>query len=640
MMLRYAGNRVVAAALILGFGVASPAWCADDKPSAVRDLHYGEALFHFYQEDWFDAISALSAAALKGRLPNHGEEAELLLGGLYLSYGLKDRADGIFQRLLDQRLTAQERDRAWYYLAKVASQRGDMPGAWAAIERIEGELEPDLEPRRQLMAANVLMALGRYGEAAALLDAWKAPKAWRDYARVNLGTALVRAGSFDEGAGLLEDVGRMRAKDEERRGLKDKANVALAFARLARDEHEAAIPVLERVRLEGPFSSQALLGLGWARAAAGDYDGALGPWLELGNRNPLDSAVQESLLAVPYAYSRLGAQRRAMDTYETAIGTYEAEIARIDGAVAGIRNGSLTALLDGATDGLAGGFWSLDDIEAAPEPRYLYTLMARHEFQEALKDWRDLHFLSRNLADWARHVRVFETMIANRRAQFDRQLAILAEDSRNERVADLERRRDELRARLESIDGRRDTIALADADQQALLERLDRVDSRLERIAGARDVSAQREQARIYRGLVLWDLGQQYQPRLWTLQKSLKQSDEALSGARDRVATLERAIASEPVRLDALAARVAAVAPRIRALSLRVDGELDAQGERIAALAIETLDTQRARLQAYLTETRFALATLHDQAAGAFADAGGPGVAQDVADGGDEVTTP
>lgn len=621
MWSRNARNKVVAVALAMGFGATSAAWSGDQAPATVRDLHYGEALFHFFQEDWFTAINRLSAADLKGRLPNHRDEAELLLGGLYLSYGLKNEAGDIFNRLLDDQLEPEARNRAWYYLAKISNQRGDFDDAWAALERIDGELDADLEPRRQLLAANVLMATGQYRLAAETLDAWKAPRPWRDYARVNLGTALVKAGAFDQGAALLEDVGRIKARDDERLGLKDKANVALAFARLARGEHDAAVPVLERVRLEGPFSSQALLGLGWARAANGDYTGALAPWLELGDRNPLDSAVQESLLAVPYAYMQLGARRQAMDTYVAAIETYQAEIARIDAAVADIRAGSLNALLDGASDGMAGWFWEMSDIEAAPEPRYLYMLMARHEFQEALKDWRDLHFLSSNLSDWSRNVSVYEAMIANRRAQFDQQLAILADDSRNQRIDELERQRDALMTRFADIAERRDSRALADEDQQAQLERLDAVDARLERIAGLRDVTEQRDQARIYRGLVVWELGQQYHPRLWEVEKALRAADTQLTAARERNAALNDIIATEPARLDALAARVSAITPRIDELELRVNAQLDGQGERIAALAADALETQRARLSAYLTETRFALATLHDQASGTLVNA-------------------
>ena len=54
-------------------------------PQDVKDLHYGDVLFYFYQDDYFDSITRLLAARQLGRIPHTEGEAELLLGGLYLS---------------------------------------------------------------------------------------------------------------------------------------------------------------------------------------------------------------------------------------------------------------------------------------------------------------------------------------------------------------------------------------------------------------------------------------------------------------------------------------------------------------------------------------------------------------------------
>ena len=99
--------------------------------------------------------------------------------------------------------------------------------------------------------------------------------------------------------------------------LRDRANLALGFAYLQANEPARARPALERVRLDGPYSNKALLGIGWADAALGDYQGALTPWLELRERNLLDAAVQESYLAVPYAFAKLNANAQSAEYYET-----------------------------------------------------------------------------------------------------------------------------------------------------------------------------------------------------------------------------------------------------------------------------------------------------------------------------------
>ena len=98
--------------LLASFALALVQLCAttasyaqDDerfKPSTVQDLAYGEVLFHFYQEDYFTALTQLLVAQARDEFAYHDGEAELLLGGLYLSYGLHRHAGEIFSRLLEQ----------------------------------------------------------------------------------------------------------------------------------------------------------------------------------------------------------------------------------------------------------------------------------------------------------------------------------------------------------------------------------------------------------------------------------------------------------------------------------------------------------------------------------------------------------
>src|SRR5690606_26208568 len=115
----------------------------------------------------------------------------------------------------------------------------------------------------------------------------------------------------------------------------------------------------------------------------GEYRRALAPWLELKERSLLDAAVQESLLAVPYAFSQLGADGQAAEHYLDAIAAFDAEIARIERSKTAVDGGALVAALAG-TDSLGSGwYWRLDSIPDTPESRYLYELLSTHAFQEA-----------------------------------------------------------------------------------------------------------------------------------------------------------------------------------------------------------------------------------------------------------------
>ena len=61
-----------------------------------------------------------------------------------------------------------------------------------------------------------------------------------------------------------------------------------------------------------------------------------------------------------------------------------------------------------------GWFWQLRELPNAPESRYLYHLLAGHDFQEGLKNYRDLAFLGGTLARWQDSIVAFDDMLDTR----------------------------------------------------------------------------------------------------------------------------------------------------------------------------------------------------------------------------------
>jgi hypothetical protein len=120
-------------------------------PMQLRDLDYGDVLFHFFQDDYFEAIVRLEVSRDFGRIPHHEAEAELLSGGLYLSLGLYDEAEKIFNRLLAGPVPQSVSDAPIFARSgtSVASSRP------RATERIRGRCRA-IRPERRLLASNVL----------------------------------------------------------------------------------------------------------------------------------------------------------------------------------------------------------------------------------------------------------------------------------------------------------------------------------------------------------------------------------------------------------------------------------------------------------------------------------------------------
>jgi tetratricopeptide (TPR) repeat protein len=609
----------------------------------VQDLHYGDVLFHFFQQDYFDSLVRLASYRDQGRLVAHARDAELLRGGLYLSLGQHREARETFERLLaDPETPADVRSRAWYYLGKLLYASGEYEQSDRALRQSAGTLPEELEAERRLLIAQGLLYRKRYDQAIAELSNWQGPRYWLLYGQFNLGVALVRAGEAERGLALLDIVGGLETKWPELMALRDKANLAIGYARLQAGEPAAARAALERVRLSGPQSSKALLGAGWAEAAAGQYEAALLPWQELQGRNLLDAAVQESFLAVPYAYAELGAMAQAVEYYERAIAAYDAERVRIGESIDAIRSGDLlAAAMKSPGDGREGWFAQLATLPDSPESRYLYHLLAGHEFQEGLKNYRALDAMGRNLAAWAVSLGAFSDMVETRRLAFERKLPAADARLATVDVATINGRRDALQGAFEAAMRARDVTALATAAEREQLDLLDAVDAELARPAAdasddlsnaswdggrwrtaAEDPRADaREKARLARGVLLWKLDAAWRVRSWQTSRSLRDLNAAIYDARTRETAAGRAREGAPERNAALGARVGTLEPRVDALSLRVENAKAAQARRLADIAVGELEDQRKRLDEYSIQARYALATIYDRAAAGTAPA-------------------
>jgi hypothetical protein len=346
------------------------------------------------------------------------------------------------------------------YAAFLTASEHPLPalGELYALRREPG-MAPSEEYTAQLAAAQAAFGLG----PAAPADGGTAQNAdplAQAYASYNQGVALLREGREPEGAALLEAVAAGKGADEESAGLRDQANLVLGYAQLRRHTGAAAVAIFSRVRSPGPCSNAALLGLGWAllapsgngtdAAAPPDPDGqqpfrrtpvllqpqltgdiallkkhepyqprpaskeeeqvlrhALVPWTELIGRDPLDPAVQEGVIAIPYALNHIGSYDEARDYLKRALGLLEAVNGQLDQAMQRVRDGRMIQALDRREAPNRGWawwiaayprehWWLADDPReplAAPDTFYLQHLMAQDDFRAAMQDYHDLRLL-------------------------------------------------------------------------------------------------------------------------------------------------------------------------------------------------------------------------------------------------------
>jgi tetratricopeptide (TPR) repeat protein len=588
----------------------------DPEPIVVKDPHYGEVLFYFYEEDYFPAIVRLMAAQKQELLPEHEEQAELLLGGLYLSYGHHLEAAEIFERLLEENIDQEVRDRTWFFLAKIWLQRGYVDKAEQALGHLSRDLPDNLRREALMLQSQIFINAGQYDRAIALLGDWDGETTWASYALYNLGVALVRNGNVEGARRILYELGGMYPHNEELTSLRDKANLALGYALLQDGQPEAAKVPLQRVRLEGPFSNKALLGMGWADAEIGNYRRALVPWMELRGRDLLDPAVQEAMLAIPYALAELESVSQAADHYVNAIEAFSEETDRIDRTIGYIESGEIFGqfVAEGPLDS-TGWYWRLQELPEGPEARYLYHLLASHEFQEGLKNFRDLHYLNQNLEEWQGSIDVFANMLETRKQAYDERVPRVQEALGRADIDDMVQRKFEFDNQLDEIDKAHDWVALSTESEFEMWGEITDLERTRALSANLPEAAEVRDKILLLKGVLQWELEKAFQDRLWKARRAVQESGEALVEAQRARRQIDDTMTKEPQRFADFSNRVYGLGPQIDELQLKVAETMGDQLSFLQAIAIGELQAQKQRLDVYTVQAQFALAAIYDEAA-------------------------
>ncbi len=596
---------------LLSSGVLFSAKCFS-KPESVQDLRYGVVLYHFYQQSYFNALTELMAAQQLAELPNHAENAELLQGGMSLSYGLDGMAEDIFTRILSEPVEGIDRTTAWFYLAKLEYQRGDTERAKSALEKIEGQTSGILAEQADYMKARILLASGDVDAANQRIAQLPITSVWLPYYYYNLGVVETARGDWQAGINAFKQLQQLPITNTEEKALRDRAYTASGFAYMAGGELDKARKDFSQVRIDSPLVDRALLGYGWAAAQQNDYQAALSPWRQLSEHSLLYPSVQESLLAIPYAYETLGSPVNALHEYQKAVQLYQREISRIDSAITVFNTDNLDQLFDFSAldidEWLVGGE-ILPINEQAP---YLAQLIASHKFQQAIKNLRDLTRMARYLQQASQRLEVLTAVDLEQQQLWQAVISDTELQSFQRRQAALLATRTELAAELAEAVSENTGERLASEEQKSLAALLNRAEKRLDRLgAVGEEVIGQRARIGLYRGMLAWDNNESYADGIWQHKKQLKEVVELNEQSQLALQQVEQAIGNR--QQSAFTPRIKMTADRVARYQSRVNTTLAASELNIRSLAIAELENQQRRLTHYLAQAKLAIARLYDR---------------------------
>jgi Flp pilus assembly protein TadD len=593
---------------------------------ALRDLHFGEALYYAHQERYFDALERLDVEIAQHHgvdepqldsLQVHIGHAEFSVGDFELHYRMHQRAGRAIKAVLEAKVPDLVRNEASYRLARIHFQKDQPEAALQVLEGIHGRIPDEIRDDIEFLRANAYMAIGRPSEAVEVLRPLEGAKRLEGFSSYNLGIALLQDGREREAIEQLDRAGRVEGADPAVLAIRDKSNLVMGTLLFEASDFERAERSLDRVRLAGPFSNQALLRAGWADLSAARFERALVPWQLLAERETTDAAVQEAILALPYAYSKLNVHGRAAVLYGRAVEVFGDELGKLDASLQSIREGEfLKALVREEIHQDKDWVIRLRSLPEAPETFYLATLMASHDFQTALQNYLDLEDLRRRLVMWQSSLDSFADLVELRREYYE---PLLPEIDRRFRKLDAQ-----MRLRLEQrkyLDRRLQQMLiaprpdrLATGDERGLGFRLEQLEAALQG-AGAPEEAALRRRVRRLRGVLFWNLAMAYHQRLTEAHDHLRELERDIDTLTARYDAFVRTRQAATLSFVGYAAPIDTLRGRVSDALERLDVLMPRQGSMLEEVALQELETRRERLEAYQNQARFAFADSYDRAA-------------------------
>src|SRR5256714_10704043 len=164
---------------LIGFGLALALVVRPVVGADVRDLYFGEALYHSLQGRFFDAIQRLDTELTMyhgldqpelDTLHYHINDAEFSVGDFELDYRMHHRAGRAIKAVLEGAVDEAVRNEAAFRLAHIHFQKGQLDDAQNALGRIHGVVPAQIRDDVEFLRANIDMATRQPGDAVKVLQ--------------------------------------------------------------------------------------------------------------------------------------------------------------------------------------------------------------------------------------------------------------------------------------------------------------------------------------------------------------------------------------------------------------------------------------------------------------------------------------
>nr|WP_306663238.1 hypothetical protein [Saccharophagus degradans] len=367
------------------------------------ELEYGVVLFDYFQQDYFYALVEHEYTSEIGNTIALDTEGEMLSGGMMVSYGMPDEAERNLAALVNSATKDTVRNRIWYYLAKLHYNKSQLDQAYAALDRISGDVDPELHFDYHYLATLIRNDGSHTQEQKEALKPLSKNNPAYPYLLFNFAIGHLNSGDLGSAVVNLEEVSRYSGTNEEMSVLGDRAKHGLAQLALQAGNLPQAWLYLQNIRTTGLYSNRALLSYAWSAIKLKRFNDAI-PALEiLNSRSIAIPEVQEAKVLLAHLYEQEGSPRKALKGNLLAEKQFREGLNMLQQARGAISDldvprefvANLEAVMD--SEDWYGSKPSVDYKKLTP---FLVDLMSSNPFNETLRELADLYALEANLENW------------------------------------------------------------------------------------------------------------------------------------------------------------------------------------------------------------------------------------------------
>jgi tetratricopeptide (TPR) repeat protein len=560
-----------------------------------------EAYYHFFLGDYLTSATRLKLVEqIPGASENNLDNARLLLGGLYIAWGMYRPATVLFDRWVGQFPPGSSRDQLLLLIERLQYRRALYQSAIDTFGVLSPEGTFGTMDQARYLAGMSHYLRGSFQEGIRILEAIPPSSGYFPFARLAVAQSYVGLGNFEKSTLLLKNLGEINPHgDPVLRAFTEKSRLILGFLLVELRRYQEAQTVFASVPASSPFYPDALFGKGSADFDAGRYTEALPPFQELFQTFPDHAYALEGLIPIGGSFQKLGAWAKSLQSYGEALVVYdrkEKEIGELRGFIQD--RDRLVEWLDGSGDVQGDRLLPLIDDDPAQ-----FQIDRYRELSSLLT------YLDQKLADMG----VYKIMVDHREEVFQRHLPTLKRFLDEDPIKGLQEKERLLRARLEEAIQKEEVTALATHREKEEFDQLARAQSEERNLKAAiersravsspdllelkGELEAANRRLSLVQGELLWRVITEAPGRIDDLRRSEGKLEEGLESLSERRARLMASIPSMERDIDRFRQRIQMAH---QALLDKKATAVDLQKKLVPplqALLLQALDKKRGRIE-------------------------------------------